>query len=173
MGAIRKTTSIATLGLVSWTSRQDRLREAEAELVEARTELERTTRKEALLKERLLQAERKVEKTELHSLKDAKAARKRGARKAEAAHGVGLAGLLDNVVEDTKRRSKDVRRIAELRAAELEARTERTRRQARKRYDKATRKAVKRGDATREQLVTAAEEATASLRARAKGLTHR
>ena len=173
MGAIRKTMSIATLGRVSWTSRQDRLREAEAELAATREELERTARKEALLKERLLATERDVEKAKLHSLKDAKVARRRGARSAEKEHGIGLAGLLDNVVEDTKRRSKDVRAIAEARAAELEARTGRARRQARKRYAKATKRAVKRGDATREQLAAAAEEATASLRAKAKELTHR
>ena len=173
MGAIRKTMSIATLGLVGWTSKKDRLREAEAELAAAREDLDRTTRKEALLKERLLDAERRVEQAELGALKGARKARRRGERVAKREHGAGITGLLDNVVEDTRRRSKDVRAMAEARAAELEARTERAAKQARKRYDKATRKAVKRGDATKDQLVAAADEATASLRAKARELTHR
>jgi hypothetical protein len=177
MGAIRKTMSIATLGAVGWTSKKERLRQTEAELAAAREDLDRTTRKEELLKEKLLHAERRVEAAELEGLRDARRARRRGARQAKKAarkdHAHGLAQILDTAVEDTRRRSKDVRAIAEARAAELGARTARTRRRARKRAEKATKRAVKRGDATREQLVHAAEEATASVRAKARELTSR
>ena len=53
MGLIRKTLSISTLGLVSWRSKKEKLREANDLLDLTRADLDQATEKHALARERL------------------------------------------------------------------------------------------------------------------------
>ena len=177
MGLIRKTMSISTLGLVSWDSKKERLRAAEAELEAARGDLERTSKKEALLKERVLAAERRAEEAELAAIRDARKAGRRGARRARVEQSGPLGGVLGTVrdlsssVADSTRETK-TRLAADLepRLDELHAKTARARKKAAKRTKKARKRALKKGEVTRAQLTAAAEEASATVRAKARKL---
>lgn len=84
MGLIRKTLSISTLGIVSWRSKKELLREAEQDLAQTKADLERTSKIEALLRDKLDDAERRATSAELTALRDARRARRRGARSARA-----------------------------------------------------------------------------------------
>lgn len=80
MGLIRKTLSISTLGLVSWRSKKELLRTAEIELAETRADLDRTSKIESLLREKLDDAEQRATAAELRDLRDVRRASGRGAR---------------------------------------------------------------------------------------------
>lgn len=186
MGLIRKTLSISTLGLVGWRSKKELLRDAEAELESARADLERTTKKESLLKERLLDAERRAEEAQLTALRDARVARRRGARRARKADGGTVKSMLGTVRDvgssmadstratktrlaaDLEPKGRALREVAEARAAELQARTRRARKKAAKETAKARKRALKNGKATKSQLAAAADEAAATVRQKAE-----
>jgi hypothetical protein len=80
MGIIRKTASIGTFGLVSFRSKKERLRRAEAAQQAAEDDLaaERLARETA--DERVAEAERRARKAELAALHEAKAAARSGHR---------------------------------------------------------------------------------------------
>ena len=84
MGIIRKTASISTLGLISFRSKKERLRRAEAAHRSASDELavEQTARADA--DRRVAEAERRAHQAELAALHEAKVAQRRG-RKADRA----------------------------------------------------------------------------------------
>lgn len=172
MGAIRKTLSISTLGLVNWSSKKERLRRAE-------TELEVTAKKEELLKERLLRAEERAAEAEQTALREARRG-KRSRRFAGALGSARTAGssVVDSTLEaknrvaaeiepalagaasDVKRRGRSARTAAEKRSAELQAQSKKARKRAAKKSAKA-----------RKQLVAAANDASAKVREKASGLT--
>ena len=80
MGLIRKTLSISTLGLVRWRSRKEELAEARAELELTRADLAQATEKHALLRDRVVDAEKRAKEAELHAIHDARKASRRGRR---------------------------------------------------------------------------------------------
>lgn len=172
MGAIRKTLSISTLGLVDWRSKKERLRRAE-------TDLEITTKKEELLKQRLLAAEERAEAAEATALREARRG-KRSRRLAGTLGSVRTAGssVVDSTLEtknrvaaeiepalagatsDVRRRGRSARKAAEKRAAVLQAQTEKARKRAAKKSAKA-----------RKQLSSAAHDASTKVREKASDLT--
>ena len=172
MGAIRKTLSISTLGLVNWSSKKERLQRAEADL-------EITAKKEELLKERLLRAEERAAEAEQTALREARRG-KRSRRLAGALGSVRTAGssVVDSTLEtknrvaaeiepaiagaasDVKRRGRSVLTAAEKRAAEVQAQSKKSRKRAAKKSAK-----------SREKLLAAANEASAKVREKASGLT--
>ena len=163
MGAIRKTLSISTFGLVNWRSKKDRLRRAEADL-------EITTKKEQLLKERLLEAERRAEAAEADALRTEKRSSR---RKAKAAKAAKVTAALETVraagstVAETTRETKN--RVA----ADLEpalAGAEKRAAELQKRSRKARRRAAKKSAKARRQLSSAAADASAKVREKAGSL---
>ncbi len=77
MGAIRKTTSVLTLGVVPFRSRKERLARVEVESRTAATELEREREARLRAEERLDAANKRVETAEGTLLKEARALRRR------------------------------------------------------------------------------------------------
>jgi hypothetical protein len=201
MGLIRKTLSISTLGLVSWRSKKERLREAEEELDTARALLERTSKKQSLLENRLDEAEQRAKEAELTALRDARVARRKGAWEARGeggllnsllgtvrdtgrslteqtkATGARLAADLEPTMESTRNRGKDAGLIARERAEELRADGKKTAKKKakllRKRSKKARKRAAAKGADTRERLAAAAGTASAGARAKAEQLAKR
>jgi hypothetical protein len=76
MGLIRKTASISTLGLVSFRSKKERLRRAEAAFRKAADELEHEQQARSEADRRVTVAERRARQAELAALHEAKAAAK-------------------------------------------------------------------------------------------------
>lgn len=166
MGLIRKTLSISTLGIVSWRSKKELLREAEAALAETQADLERTSKIESLLREKLDDAERRATSAELTSLRDARRARRRGARderskfprrkRLTAAARSSIAPVLtqtrsaaerlvtdaepmvDDAVSKARESSKRARKKLEKRAEKAEKSVRRQAKQARARVDELT-----------------------------------
>ncbi|MGK2928875.1 MAG: hypothetical protein ACSLFO_04785, partial [Acidimicrobiales bacterium] len=113
MGLIRKTLSISTLGIVNFKSKKDKLAEAHAELALYRSDLEQATEKHALLRSRLTEAEKRAEAAELHAVKGAKSARRRGRKEAQETVGrrqfatasvrEKVSPLVDSTLETTHR----------------------------------------------------------------------
>jgi tRNA A37 methylthiotransferase MiaB len=85
MGLVRKTLSISTLGLVSFRSKKELLRRAEADLVAATTELEREHAARAAVEGRVGLAEKRTRQAELQALQAAKKAAKLRGKKGKRA----------------------------------------------------------------------------------------
>ncbi len=118
MGAIRKTLSISTLGLVSWRSKKEKLRAANAKLEATQADLEEATEKQSLLRSRLDEAKHRVEAAKLDSLHEAKAARRAGRRDARRRIGTGryVRATLRDTLEPVVDSGRDVRRATEKKA---------------------------------------------------------
>jgi len=84
MGIIRKTASVSTLGLVSFRSKKERLRRAEADVRKAADELASVQLARVEADHRVADAERRARQAELQALHEAKVAAKHG-RKADKA----------------------------------------------------------------------------------------
>ena len=112
MGLIRKTVSVATLGVVPFRSKKEKLRRAESARRKAETDLERERTARAEADHRVQEAKRRVRAAELESLHEAKRAAKargrRGRRRAKEARTVleRLGEMVDSaqpVVEERAR----------------------------------------------------------------------
>jgi hypothetical protein len=86
MGLIRKTASISTLGLVSFRSKKERLKRAEAAERIAHDELDAEKAARTAADERVAEAERRARKAELAALHEARVAARRGHRLRAARH---------------------------------------------------------------------------------------
>jgi hypothetical protein len=163
MGVIRKTLSISTFGIVNWRSKKERLRRAEADL-------EITSKKEQLLKERLLEAERRAEAAEAEALRTEKRSSRRKAKAANAARAAAALEVVRTAgssVADTARETKS--RVA----ADLEpalAGAEKRAAELQKRSRKARRRAAKKSAKARRQITAAASDASAKVREKAGSL---
>lgn len=170
MGLIRKTLSISTLGLVNWKSKKEKLAEANAELELIRSDLEQATEKHSLLRDRVLEAEKRAQESELAALRDARRARRGGRRETRARVGRrNLAAatlrekvnpLVDSTRETTQRFAKD-----------LEPSVNNALDGAKKRGRKARADAEKRAKKLRKRTRKSAEQAADSVRAKADELT--
>ncbi len=156
MGIIRKTLSISTLGLVSWRSKKEQLRDATEQLELTRTDLAQATEKHSLLRDRLDDAERRAEQAELEALRDARVARRAGRREARHRFGRGRTTIatLRDAIEPVVEQTRDAgRRIA----ADVEPAVERASKRAKKQSRRARAKADKRAKALRARSKQAAE----------------
>jgi hypothetical protein len=88
MGLVRKTLSISTLGLVSFRSKKERLRRAEADLDAANEDLEREHLARSGAEARIAAAEKRARSAELQTLKAAKDAAKLRGRKGARARSI-------------------------------------------------------------------------------------
>jgi hypothetical protein len=87
MGMIRKTASISTLGLISFRSKKERLRRAEAAHREAADDLAAEQAARAAADKRVAEAERRTRQAELAALHEAKVAERRGRKHHEPTSG--------------------------------------------------------------------------------------
>lgn len=148
MGLIRKTLSISTLGLVSWRSKKEQLREANETLDLTRADLQQATEKHALARERLTEAERRAEQAELGALKDSRRARWAGRRDVTSRVGLGrvaLATIKDAVAPVVESANETRHRLA----AEVEPAVEDAVSKAKNRGARARKRAEKASDAIR------------------------
>ena len=164
MGIIRKTLSISTLGLVSWRSKKEQLREATEQLELTRADLEQAAEKHSRLRSKLDEAERRVQEAELGALRDARVARRAGRSEARRRLGRGRVafGAVRDVVEPLVDQTRDAgRRIAADVQPALDSASKRARKQQRKaraKADKRAKKLRKRGGQMADDMRERAEE---------------
>jgi hypothetical protein len=129
MGLVRKTASIATLGLVSFRSKKEQLRRAQAAHRDAAAALDRERRARSEADDRVVVAEKRAVDAELQALQAAKRLTRakgeaklsrRERRRARAATAVEVAG----------RQSRRARKRAAKAAAEAKVRGRRARKRA-------------------------------------------
>lgn len=156
MGLIRKTLSITTLGLVGWKSKKELLRETEAELAVARSELHETTSRREKLQERLADVEHRLTATELESIRDAKAARRDERRKMRRRK-------LESATKDAEALAARARKEAEARAARARKEAEVRADEARAMLHDASRSARKAAKKARKRAEHLAEDARAKV----------
>lgn len=87
MGIIRKTASISTLGLISFRSKKERIRRAEAAHQAASDELVVEQAARTAADRRVAEAERRAHQAELEALHEAKVARRKGRKLQEVKAG--------------------------------------------------------------------------------------
>lgn len=114
MGIIRKTASIATLGLVNFRSKAELLERARTDRDRTQSTLDKLAGRQADLKEQLDQSRKRAEKAELDLLAGERKRRRR--RKAEDA--------LDSAVDTGRRARRKAKKAARkaARSAEAQAR---------------------------------------------------
>ncbi|MEJ7764296.1 MAG: hypothetical protein WKF86_02260 [Acidimicrobiales bacterium] len=135
MGLVRKTLSISTVGLVSFRSKKEKLRRAEAEREVATAELLREQKARELAEHRVVTAEKKAHVAELLALKAAGDARK-ASRKERSRKEKEPKGRLEDAMANASRRAKKARARAEAKAKEARARAEKEATRARRRAKK-------------------------------------
>lgn len=138
MGMIRKTFSIATLGIVDFRSKKELLRRAEKAKRDARAELAGEQAARAVADKRIVAAEKRARQAELLALQQAKRAeaakaKRKQRRKGTAAQVIdtieSAAGPLEERARDLGRRG---RKAAAKAAKQAEAAAHEARKQARK-----------------------------------------
>ncbi len=97
MGIIRKSASIATLGIVNFRSKKELLRRAEKGKRAAEAELEREQTARAEADRRVSAAEKRVQKAELAALHEAQAATKAKAKGKRGRRGKHDRGAMDRI----------------------------------------------------------------------------
>lgn len=180
MGLIRKTLSISTLGLVSWRSKKELLAEAEAELAQTRADLERTSTVERLLREKLDDAEHRATAAELTALRDARRARRRGARterakfprrkRLTAAAGSAIKPMVGLARDTAERIVTDAEPVIDDAADKARASSRRARKKLAKRAKKTEKRARKKAEQLEAKARARAEKLEAKARDRAERL---
>ena len=152
MGLIRKTASVATLGIIPFRSKKEKLRRAEKAHREAQVDLagEQAARAEA--DKRLVAAEKRARQAELQALQQAKRAdvargkRKERRRKARSEARAAIEDLVGSATPVVEERAKDLgrrgRKAAAKAAKRAEAAAEEARKQAKKQGRRARKKMV-------------------------------
>ncbi len=171
MGLIRKTASVATLGIIPFRSKKEKLRRAEKAHREAEAELlgEQAARAES--DKRLAAAEKRARNAELLALQQAKKAdiargKRRDRRRKARAHARDaiddLVGSTTPVVEErAKELSRRGRKAAAKAAKRAEAAAEEARKQAKKQGRRARKKMVDLTDAAAPKIESLRDDAVA------------